>query len=277
MTRLAVSSTFTLCCVSAFIRLPSLPMRRTAQLATQARRLSGLSRRQAAVVAGVAASTVSRLERGELDPTVSTLEQILRAYGFRYGDGLRPNVDMDAVRAARRVLEPELGIPVTIGSDQWFHRWDAAGLLTGKTKAERVIELCARAAQQANLAHRPGARLFVDRGWKAIARDLNASGEPWALTGAFAALPYTKIAVAVRTDLYVEDVERAARAAGLDTGGAGPYVALIPFDDVTATGVRHLDTGVRLASFWQIVIDCFAGNDRMPDQATDMIRKAAPE
>lgn len=235
---------------------------------------SGLSQRQTATVAGVSTSTVSRVERGELDPTISTLERILVACGFRYGDGLRPNVDMDAVRAARRVLEPELGISAALGSDEWFRRWDAAGLLKAKTNAEGVNELCVRAAQQADLGNRRGALLFVDRGWKAIARDLEAAGEPWALTGAFAALAYTKIAVAVRTDFYVADVERAAGAAGLEPGSTGPYVALIPFDEVTSAGVQKLDNGVRLASFWQIVIDCFAGNDRMPDQAQDMIRKA---
>jgi transcriptional regulator with XRE-family HTH domain len=245
-----------------------------ARLLARARAFSGLSQRQTAAVAGVSTSTVSRIERGELDPTIATLERVLVACGFRYGDGLRPNVDVDAVRAARRVLEPELEIPATLGSDEWFRRWEAAGLLRARTKEERVNELCVRAAQQAELGRRPGARLFVDRGWKAIARDLNAAGEPWALTGAFAALAYTKIAVAVRTDLYVADVERAACAAGLESSCSGPYVALIPFDEVTSAGVQQLDSGVRLASYWQIAIDCFAGNDRMPDQAEDMIRKA---
>lgn len=245
-----------------------------ARLVARARAFSGLSQRQTATVAGVSTSTVSRIERGELDPTLSTFERVLAACGFRYGDGLRSNVDMDAVRAARRALEPELGIPATIGSDEWLRRWGAAGLLSTRTEEERAQELCTRAAQQADLGERRGIRLFVDRGWKAIARDLEAAGEPWALTGAFAALAYTKVAVAVRTDCYVADVERAARAARLEVGSSGPYVALIPFDELTATGVQRLDTGVRLASFWQIVIDCLAGNDRMPDQAEDMVRRA---
>ncbi|MHB8289812.1 MAG: helix-turn-helix domain-containing protein [Acidimicrobiales bacterium] len=85
-------------------------MTNAARLVTDARVLSGLNQRQAAVIAGVAPSTISRIERGQLDPTVSTLDRILAACGWRSGERLVPNVDMDAVRAARRILEPELPI-----------------------------------------------------------------------------------------------------------------------------------------------------------------------
>ena len=47
-------------------------------------------------------------------------------------------------------------------------------------------------------------------------------------------------------------------------------VTLVPLDDVTSAGVVALDDGVRSADPWQIVIDCYGGNGRMPDQVDAM-------
>jgi len=245
-----------------------------ARLISEARLLGGLSRRQAAVMAGVSASTISRIELGQLDPTVSMLDRILAACGWRLDESLRPFVDMDAVRTARRLLEPELDLPATVGSEFYATRWEQSGALQAKAEQARADELCRRAAQYASLSGRPGARKYAARDWTRIAHSLNEAGEPWALTGAFAARAYTKVATVVRTTFYVGDVARSAAAAGLELSSSGPYVTLIPFDETTSTGVQEIEGGARLAAFWQIVIDCFAGNGRMPDQAAAMVEEA---
>ena len=261
-------------CVSARPAANVVDMADAARLVADARILSGLSRRQTAAMAGVSASTVGRIESGQLDPTVSMLDRILAACGWRYGERLVVDVDLDAVRASRRLLEPELDIPATSGSDSFVRRWEQAGILKARAQQDGAFRLCVLAAQHASLSARPGARKFAAQDWTKVASELAALGEPWALTGAFAALAYTKVAMAVRATFYVEDVQRAARAAGLETSSAGPFVTLIPFDDVTLAGVQELESGVRLASFWQVAIDCFAGNGRMPDQAAAMVEEA---
>ena len=245
-----------------------------ARLVSEARLLSGLSRRQAAVMAGVSASTISRIELGELDPTMSMLDRILAACGWRLDESLRTFVDMDAVRAARRLLEPGLDLPATAGSASYASRWEQSGVFRAQAEQARADELCRRAAQYASLSGRPGARKYAARAWPRIARSLEEAGEPWALTGAFAARLYTKVATVVRTTIYVGDVARSADAAGLELISSGPYVTLIPFDETTSAGVQEVEGGVRLAAFWQIVIDCFAGNGRMPDQAAAMVEEA---
>lgn len=56
---------------------------RSADLVADLRASSGLSVRALAEAAGVAASTVHRLERGEMQPTMETLERIASAAGCR--------------------------------------------------------------------------------------------------------------------------------------------------------------------------------------------------
>jgi transcriptional regulator with XRE-family HTH domain len=238
-----------------------------ASLLSQARRTSSITATQAARLAGVAPSTVTRIERGDIDPSVSTLERILAACGWRYDGFLQPHVDLDAVRAARRIFEPEAGISGTVGSETYAARWGLANV----TDAEDVAF---SASRQALLSERPGAERFGFMEWRKVARSLRDSGNKWALTGGYAANAYTKVATSDWAVFYVDDVEEAASVAGLPPVRSGrTWTTLIPFDDVTAAGVQILESGLCLASFWQIVIDCFAGNGRMPAQAEAMLAK----
>ena len=246
-----------------------------AQTVRNARAMAGLTVRQTAILAGVSPSTVSRAEKRLLDPSVSVFERILAACGFRCASVFAPNVDLDALRAARRLLEPELGIPATEGSERYARRWDAAGLLSAASEPERASELCFRAARQSCLSARPGAVGYGYREWRQVARSLKDSGQAWALTGGYAAALYTPVASVDWAVFYVADVGTAAAAASLDEVATGSRVTLIPFDEVTAAGVQELEGGLRLMSFWQIVIDCFAGTGRMPDQAEAMLRQRA--
>ena len=61
-----------------------------AVLLQEARRRSGLSRRQLALRGGTSASTLSAYESGASVPSVSTLSRLLRAAGFEAETNLRP-------------------------------------------------------------------------------------------------------------------------------------------------------------------------------------------
>ncbi len=72
--------------------------------------------------------------------------------------------------------------------------------------------------------------------------------------------------------LYVEDVARAAGAAGLvrkQSGSFGMRVTLILFGGVCEVGRAQI-AGVTVAARDQVVIDAYGGIDRMVEQA-DML------
>lgn len=234
----------------------------------EARRTCGMTATQAAKLAGVSPSTVTRIERGDIDPTVSVFENILAACGWRYDGLLQPFVDMEAIRAARRILEPQVGIAPTVGSETYAARWGIAGIKDAE-------DVAFTASRQALLSERDGAVRFGFVDWRQVARCLRVSGHKWALTGGYAALGYTNVATVDWAVFYVDDVKEVSQLTQLPpVSQARTWTTLIPFDDVTAAGVQTLEDGLCLASFWQIVIDCFAGSGRMPAQAEAMVAMA---
>lgn len=62
-----------------------------AELLKETRERAGLSRRTLAERAGVALTTVSRIENGESDPTVGMLERLLQAAGSRLAINAEPD------------------------------------------------------------------------------------------------------------------------------------------------------------------------------------------
>jgi len=76
----------------------------TAQiLARSARAASGLSQTELAIRSGIAGSSLSLIERGKRDPTVATLETLLRA--TRHTVVTVPTVRSDAARIAVEIGE----------------------------------------------------------------------------------------------------------------------------------------------------------------------------
>jgi transcriptional regulator with XRE-family HTH domain len=74
-----------------------------AQLVRQVRTEAGLTVRALADAAGVAASTVHRIERGGLQPTVETLRQIVAAAGQRLRVEAEPDYAVSVVGLARSI------------------------------------------------------------------------------------------------------------------------------------------------------------------------------
>lgn len=250
-----------------------------AEVATRARTLSGLSRRQVALMASVAPSTVTRVEGGELDPTVSVFERILAACGYRWGGTLVQVVDLDAVRAARMVLDAADLIERTSAAARWVDLWGNAGLIS--SSGVKRAEIARRAGRLAPIARRPGAvkvtaSLGAPADWRAVARALRERGiVDWAVTGAAAATRYSAVTDAPNPAVYVEDPGSTAERLGLHRVDQGRGVTLLPLDEVSAAGVVVNGDGSRWAADWQVVIDCFGGGGRAPDLAQAMLARLA--
>jgi transcriptional regulator with XRE-family HTH domain len=74
-----------------------------AVLLQEARRRSGLSRRQLAERGGTSASTLSAYESGASVPSVVTLGRLLRAAGFEAEASLRPVSSIDERELAQKI------------------------------------------------------------------------------------------------------------------------------------------------------------------------------
>lgn len=72
-------------------------------LLQEARRRSGLSRRQLARRGGTSASTLSAYESGASVPSVATLSRLLRAAGFEAEANLRPMPTADERQLAEKI------------------------------------------------------------------------------------------------------------------------------------------------------------------------------
>ena len=67
-----------------------------------------MSARDLAAATGVSPSTVTRIERGEINPTVAMLERLLDASGCRLVVSVTPRINrptLDALRAHREAIE----------------------------------------------------------------------------------------------------------------------------------------------------------------------------
>lgn len=77
-------------------------------LLQRARARAGLTQRALAARAGVPQSTVARIERGRLDPRISTLDRLLRACGVELDVVPRPGAGVDRTQIRERLaLSPE--------------------------------------------------------------------------------------------------------------------------------------------------------------------------
>lgn len=234
------------------------------------RRVNGLSARQLAALVDVAPTTVTRIESGAVSPSFDLAQEILTVLGEPIGfTGL---ADVDAITTARLALDPRLDVAVTPGVELWRQRWARIGLLDadGRVVAGKEADLLFRAGRAARLTRRPGKVDFA-AGPSAdqIAKAFGAAGIGYALTGDAGANRYRSSAGETWPVLYVEDVARAAEAAGLarkEPGSFGMRVTLIPFDGVSEVGRVDI-AGIVVVARDQVIIDAYGGIDRMVEQA----------
>jgi transcriptional regulator with XRE-family HTH domain len=220
-------------------------------------------------MAGVASSTIVRIEKGEIDPSLGTLERILQAAGFRLQNPEQVS-DPAAIAAARGVLEDDsklLGYP---GAKTWVARWTAAGFITEEGDTSNSAALAFRAGMAARLADRPGIRSYARVGaWLDIAERIRQTGCRWAATGGTAANRIVCSADAYWPVFYVDAPEAVAARAGFkpSPGGGQPVLSLVPFDGVADIGTKETPDGFRWAAPLQVLIDCYGGTGRVPEQA----------
>jgi transcriptional regulator with XRE-family HTH domain len=234
------------------------------------RRVNGLSARQLAALVDVAPTTVTRIESGAMSPSFDLAQEILTVLGEPIG--FTGVADAAAIAAARLALDSTLNIAVTTQIEAWQRRWARIGLVDASVRLVpgKEADLLFRAGRAARLTRRPGAVDF-EAGPTAydVAEALGEAGVDYALTGDVGANLYRSSAGEAWPVLYVADVGRAAKVAGLapkEPGSFGMRVTLIPFDGVSELGRTEID-GVTVASRDQVILDAYGGIDRMAEQA----------
>ncbi|MGH8827850.1 MAG: helix-turn-helix transcriptional regulator [Jiangellaceae bacterium] len=241
-----------------------------AELISTLRRVNGLSARQLAALVDVAPTTVTRIEAGAVSPSFDLAQEILTVLGEPIG--FTGVVDTAAIAAARLALDPALGIAATLEVRMWWQRWARLGLVdvSGRAVPGKEPDLLFRAGRAARLTRRPGAVDFQPGPTaRDVAEALGEAGIEYAVTGDTGANVYRSSAAEAWPVLYVEDVTRAAAAAGLarkEPDSFGMRVTLIPFDGVSELSRTTID-GIAVAARDQVILDAYGGIDRMPEQA----------
>lgn len=234
------------------------------------RRVNELSARQLAALVDVAPTTVTRIEAGQVSPSFDLAQETLAVLGEPIG--FTGHDDIEVIAAARLALDPTLDIAVTPDVQAWWQRWARLTLVdaSGRVVLGKEADLLFRAGRTARLTRRAGA---VDYRSGPRAFDIaDALVEPdieYAVTGGAGANLYRSSAGEAWPVLYVDDVARAAEAAGLtrkEPGSFGMRVTLIPFDGVSELG-RVAIGGVTVAARDQVILDAYGGIDRMAEQA----------
>ncbi|MEO5661724.1 MAG: helix-turn-helix transcriptional regulator [Nocardioides sp.] len=234
------------------------------------RRVNGLSARQLAALVDVAPTTVTRIEAGAVSPSFDLAQEILTALGESLG--FTGVADTAPIAAARLALDSALDIEVVPGVEAWQQRWARLGLVdsSGRVVNGKEADLLFRAGRAARLTRRPGAVDFnAGKSAYEIARLFAESGVGYALSGDAGANLYRSSAGEAWPVLYVEDVARAAEAAGLsrkEPGSFGMRVTLIPFDGVSELGRTRIE-GITVVARDQVIVDSYGGIDRMAEQA----------
>lgn len=245
-----------------------------AELIRNARVSSELNSKEVASLAGVSASTVTRIERGEMKPTVDMVQRLMEAAGYSLDVTVSPKSDPSAIAAARGVMGGEERLASFGDAARYVERWTRVGLVDEDGAAASVREVAFRAAMSARLAARPGIRYFERSAtWTDVGAVLNDVDVAWMNTGDSAANRLYPYADQIWPVFYVEDTQAAAVALGLveRVGTYGPSISLIPFDGVSETGRWQDDDGMWFADRFQVLIDCYAGMNRMPEQADALV------
>ena len=139
---------------------------------------SGLTRSQVAQRAGLARSTLLRIESGETNPSLGTLRELAIACGLDIDVLTRPLSDPAAAEAARLMFEDGYRPHDRPGATAWSQR------LT-RQAGEDPVAVTRAAGAAASLTHRPGA--FHLTGTVPLVRVASAgdgAGGTWAISGA---------------------------------------------------------------------------------------------
>ena len=234
----------------------------------QLRMTAGLNRGQLARLSGVAASTISRIELGTLEPTWATMNKVLMCAGYKTTGALDSAGDRDAVHAARFALGELTNTVLTDGALEWLRRWERAGFTRGN-QAVSVKPLALAAGIASGIFERPNRRISVvyDVPWQKLAAALSQAGFSYAVTGITATEPTRATDGAWWPLIYLDRLSAAVAELNLSPAPHGqPRITLFEFDDVSRAETVTSD-GFTWASPAQALIDSYGGPGRMADQA----------
>lgn len=219
---------------------------------------SRFNRRELARRAGVSASTITRIEKGDVDPTLGMAARILAAAGLQLPRRAEPLCDIDALHAARRILDGTTSDPAADGGlAGTLMRW------ASPDEEPHPRALAREAATAAPPLLRPAVVTTTsDWNFLRICSAAAATRKGWAVSGAPAA---TRIGAAEQNGPLILYVEEPGRVASIISrpGASAVDVILLPFDGTSENGAWN-DEGVVWADPIQIILDCYG----IPETAT---------
>lgn len=220
--------------------------------------LSEISRRS-----GVSRNTLNLWLRGAAQPSLAGLEKVMRVLGYEVSVQVHRMSDAAAATAARVLLgelsseEPD----VKAWIDR-FVQWGDAAAVGGSYQA-----LMERAAWASNPYGRHGALHFLPSNPITIASAVDASGQPWAMSGAFAAQrvagqiagagePQSTLIWCTNPAEIVPSLPTRIRASAEPVSGG---ITLVPVAGEELTGATK-ESGIHYVSPHQLAIDACAEN-----------------
>jgi len=172
------------------------------------RALRDISDVDLARLSGVSRSTLNRIERGTVQPTLRSLREIAIAAGLDVEVSYRPLSDPAAARAARHILDDTFAAVTMSDHDRgWIAR-------LGRIAGDYPVAIVETAGIAASLLHRPGVIGITEPlSPLRLASAGDAAGGHWAISGASALnlIANGPEVISGPEVLYVDDVERAWR------------------------------------------------------------------
>ena len=261
------------------------------------RAMSGITRKELAQLADVSPSTISRIERGEMDPTWGTMQKIFSATGYQLnGTSVVSSGDTSAIQAANIYLQPllkqafppmakplqpaattmatgPLSVKVKAPTGEWADRWKRTGWLKDSAGVDDLVAIAVTAGNAGKVARRRGARAPVEipKGWRDLVDRLDEAGVDYGVSGIVATGEDRSDTQAGAPLIYVSDPHGVAEQLGLERARPGRGVLLLEamsgeLDDVESEG------GIRFVPQSRALLDAFSGPGREPDKAEDLLR-----
>jgi uncharacterized protein YcaQ len=144
----------------------------------------------------------------------------------------------------------------------------------GRVEAVDYEALLRRWAENRDLLKKIGAMTFIAPAGAtaSLARLADLAGQSrFAITGSFAATRLAPIAAPVLLAIYTDDADSLASSLGLLPADEGANVALLkPFDQVVYDRATQAE-GLSYVAPSQAVVDCLAGNGRMPAEGEALL------
>lgn len=221
--------------------------------------LSEISRRS-----GVSRNTLNLWLRGAAQPSLAGLEKVMRVLGYEVSVQVNRMSDAAAATAARVLL----GELASEGPDvkAWIDRFVQWGDALGEDgDYQALIE---RGAWASNPYGRQGALHFLPSNPITLASAVDASGQPWAMSGAFAAQrssahsasggekPRSTLIWCTNPADIVPSLSTRIRASAEPVSGG---ITLVPVAGEELTGATN-EAGIHYVSPHQLAIDVCAEN-----------------